>query len=497
MLRDYQERFVNKISHKLASGRRRIVAQLATGGGKTVCFSAIANRYKGNNVLILVHRRELLRQTQKTLLKLYGINAGIIKAGMRSVRPARVYVGMVESFYKRKDWLTDIGLVIIDECHIASFNKVLPYFPDAYIIGFSATPISSNKKKPMKMFYDDIVCGIDIPDLIKQGFLTQNITYAPRDIVERASLTVRGNDFDDRFMSSEYSKPRYIKSTVSSYEKWCAGKKTLIFNCSVEHSIAVNNAFRLAGYNSRHLDGEMTAWEREQTLKWFADTPGAILNSIGILTTGFDEPSVEAIVVNKATQSLPLWKQMTGRCGRIYPGKQYFTIVDMGGNAMTHGDWCDPIDWADLFYNPKKASKKEGVAPVKYCPCCDGIISVQCKTCPLCGYEFPAKQTAEEQEISDFIMITKGIDVKRLIYSNQDKKEYFPFFALGKEVAAKAKKTLSLENLSAAKKEYDELARQWCEIKGKKYNKWHQQLAHDHLKKELESKFKIENITSL
>ena len=214
-LRNYQEKAVNEVAIKLASGVRKVVLQIATGAGKTVMFSAIANRYttkSPKSVLILVHRKELLVQTRRTLYNAFGIAAQAIEAGMRTVPTAKVYVAMVESVARRIP--KNIGLVIIDEAHIAAFNKIHDYFPEQFIIGFTATPKSASKKHPMKDFYQDIVCGIDIPELIEQKNLCQNITFSPKDVVDRSGLAMKGGDFDEAKMSSEFAAPKFINNTV-------------------------------------------------------------------------------------------------------------------------------------------------------------------------------------------------------------------------------------------------------------------------------------------
>ena len=166
-LREYQERFINNISDKLRT-HRKVVAQLATGGGKTVCFSAICDRFcakSSQDILILVHREELLTQATKAI----NLPTQQVVAGMRSIPPARVYVAMVESAYKRLHQFTNIGMVIVDECHIGNFTKVIDQFKEQYIIGFTATPLAAKKTNPLRNYFSDIVCGIDIPECKSQG----------------------------------------------------------------------------------------------------------------------------------------------------------------------------------------------------------------------------------------------------------------------------------------------------------------------------------------
>lgn len=501
-LEEYQSKSVNDVSVKLANGARKVIYQLATGGGKTVCFSAICLRYlakSDKSILILVNRHELLTQARKTLYNGFGITAQVIVAGMRHIPPAKVYVGMVESVNTRVDRIKNIGLVIIDECHIAAFHKIHPHFPTQFIIGFTATPISANKKQPLKDHYEAIVCGCDIKDMIdlnktkSDRGLCQNITFAPKETVDRAALKVKGNEFDEGLMSVTFSAPKYIKSTVSAYEKWAKGTKTIIFNCNVAHSKDVHAAFLLAGYKSRHLDGSMSMTERRNILQWFAVTPDAILNNCLVATTGFDQPTIETVIMNKATMSMAQWLQCSGRGARPTHEKSAFTIIDMGGNALTHGDWCDARDWEDIFYNPPKSSKEEGVAPVKNCPACDAIVSASAHTCKHCGYLFPAKEVGIEQELSDFVVVTKGINVRAVIEANRDKKLYYPFFKIGKDLAAQAAKSTSSMRDEVAEyilNRYYELAKEWCSVNNKRFNEWHRVTAKSHLYTELSTRFK-------
>ena len=232
-LRDYQEKLCTTLAQKLASGKRKIIAQLATGGGKTICFSAIASRFtlkSKKSVLILVHRKELLQQTRRTLYKAYQIDCQIIIAGMKHVPPAPVYVGMVESVSRRIDRLKDIGLVIIDEAHIANFNKLHEHFNNAFFIGFTATPLSASKEKPLNQFYDDIVCGIDIPELISMGNLCPNQTFAARDTVDRSLLKTKGGEFDTGLMGIEFSKQQHVNNTVKIYKEKAEGTKAIVLS---------------------------------------------------------------------------------------------------------------------------------------------------------------------------------------------------------------------------------------------------------------------------
>lgn len=481
-LREYQEKFINDISVNLTK-HKRIIAQLSTGGGKTISFSAICDRYtkkSGKSVLILVHRKELLKQATESLRKFYGIYAQPIEAGIKYIPEAPVYVAMVETAYKRLKQFSNIGLVIIDECHLGNFSKIIDFYENNYIIGFTATPLAANKTNPLHKYFNAIVCGIDIPQLIKDGHLCQNITYAPAEVVEREKLKMNRGDFDENQMGQEFSKPKYIDNTVKAYERYSLNKKTIIFNCNVEHSKKVTEAFINSGYDCKHLDAQSK--DRQSILEWFSITPKAILCNVGIATTGFDQPDIETVIVNKATASMPLWLQMCGRGGRLHEIKKMFTIIDMGGNTVTHNDWSVSRNWVEIFSKPYKKSR-EGAPPIKQCEKCGGFIHARKMICDLpnidtgeiCNYVFPEK-TRFEAELNDFVIMTENIDVNKLIQENNHYKEYYSFYKIIKEVAKNAKstiKSMTNEHLSVLLENTETLCKQWCKEKKKRFYQWH------------------------
>jgi superfamily II DNA or RNA helicase len=501
-LRPYQQSFINNIIAKLRI-HNRVVAQLATGGGKTVCFSAICDRFcaqSTQDILILVHREELMNQAARAMNQ----PAQKVVAGMKSIPSARVYIAMVETAYKRRHMFTNIGLVIIDECHIGNFTKVLDHFESfnppppkhgceylkevtPYIIGFTATPLAVSKARPLKNYFYDIVCGIDIPELIEQGYLCPEMTYSSPHIVNRARLKMKAGEFDQAEMAAAFKEPKYIESTLNVYKQRSLGRKTIIFNCNVEHSQAVNAAFVAAGFNSRHLDADSP--DRADVLEWFANTPDAILNNVFIATTGFDQPDIETVIVNKATASMPLWLQMCGRGARPHDVKIAFNIIDLGGNCITHGLWSSPRNWSNIFHYPKKPG--EGVAPVKDCPECGALHHAAKKVCdsiPIgelfpCGYIFPVI-VVKDIGLEEFIEIGKGIDIPKLIAANAHHKEYRSLFVLVERVfnsAVRIFKTITPEHLPKIEEKIHELARLWCKEKKRRFDQFHRNLVNSKL----------------
>ncbi|AMR34017.1 DEAD/DEAH box helicase [Mucilaginibacter sp. PAMC 26640] len=362
-LYDYQEKDLNTIFNRLETcePNYRLLYQLPTGGGKTRVFSAIADRFLktyGKEVVVLTHRLELCGQTSLTLKKL-GVNNKVINSTVKCIprkSGLNCYVAMVETLKNRiRDGLMrteDVGLVIIDEAHHNSFQKLLSKFTNARIIGVTATPLSSDVNLPMRKYYNELLTGQTISDLISEGYLAKPSNWR-YDVELNTLKTGIHGDFTVSTSDELYSSPAMLDLLLHAYEAHSKNKKTLIFNNGIFTSRNVCKLFNDSGYKARHLDNQTPAAERAEILKWFKTTKGAILSSVSILTTGFDEPTVQTIILNRATTSLTLYHQMIGRGSRRLPQKKTFSIIDLGNNTDRFGEWNNPVDWAQVFNHPE------------------------------------------------------------------------------------------------------------------------------------------------
>src|SRR3954467_182567 len=358
----YQSEAVQNIFARLVElpPNANLLFQLPTGGGKTIIFSEIAKRYiekYKRKVLILTHRVELSKQTADVLSEL-GISNKVINSEVKQLPQQshyQTFTALVETLNNRlqenDQFLEDIGLVIVDEAHNNSFRKIFHYFNDVNILGVTATPLSSNKKLPLYQTYNDLIVGQSIPLLIEQGYLCEGQTFSYD--VNLSSLRV-GNNGEFTVGSHEmlYTQAIMQGKLIEAYEEISKGKKTLIFNAGILTSRAVYETFKAKGYPIKHLDSTFSDKERVDTLDWFRKTKDGILTSVSILTTGFDEPEVESIFLNRATKSLTLYHQMIGRGSRVLPNKKTFNIVDLGNNSRRFNLWQYPIDWNHVFTSP-------------------------------------------------------------------------------------------------------------------------------------------------
>jgi superfamily II DNA or RNA helicase len=339
-----------------------LLYQLPTGGGKTVIFSEIARQYIeewNKKVLILTHRIELSVQTSKQLNAI-GVDNKVISSEVKNSNDQHDYqcfIAMVETLNNRlldnENFIENVGLVIVDEAHYNSFRKIFQYYENCNILGVTATPLSSNKALPLKDNYNKLIVGESIANLIENSYLANAETYSYD--VNLHGLKI-GSNGDFTISSSDVLYSNYFmqEKLIFAYEEVAIGTKTLIFNAGIETSRRVEEIFKKLKYNIRHLDSTFSDKDRKDVLKWFKETPNAILTSVGILTTGFDEPTVETIIINRATRSLTLYHQMIGRGSRKLPEKSEFRIIDLGNNVRRFGFWQDYINWQDAFRFPDR-----------------------------------------------------------------------------------------------------------------------------------------------
>ena len=361
-LYDYQIKDLNRIFDVMdeEDDKFNLLYQLPTGGGKTVIFSEIVRRYiekHNKKVVILTHRIELCRQTSNVLTG-FKVKNKVINSKVKTLPDQddyKCFVAMVETLNNRlsdKDFeLNNVGLVIIDEAHYNSFRKLFKFFENCFILGVTATPLSSNIKLPMKDNYDKLIVGDDIATLIKNGFLATADLYHYDVGLTTLKIGING-DYTVKSSEALYTNTLMQSKLLTAYEELAKGKKTLIFNNGIYTSKEVYYTFKKAGYNVKHLDNTASKQERKDILKWFKNTPDAVLTSVSILTTGFDEPTVESIILNRATRSLTLYFQMIGRGSRIFKDRNTFQVIDLGNNITRFGPWSQPLDWQHIFKYP-------------------------------------------------------------------------------------------------------------------------------------------------
>lgn len=399
LLRPYQNEAISLIRDGFKNGHKRIVLCLPTGAGKTVVFSEMVrlSAERGTRTVVLTNRTELFKQTFKSLSRI-NVPVQMIAAGERKFSPlATVTVAMVETLARRQHVLNELHpeLIIIDEAHIGSFNKIIDAFPNARFIGATATPVGKHFHK----YYTHMVANIDIPELVQQDYLVPCKAFQMQDDISDLETDSTG-EYTEKSQFKHFNKSKLFDGVVKEYKTRCLGKKAIVFNVNIEHAENMTKAFKDAGIPSYCLTSNTSPEERNRILQGFKDGLFPVLNNANILTTGFDEPSIEVVIMNRATKSLPLFLQCCGRGSRLHPGKTHFTVLDFGMNHTEHGLWQEPRNWS--IAPPKK--KRAGVvkeAPIKKCQQCEAINPATARTCAYCGFDFPVN----DKELPTGIMV--------------------------------------------------------------------------------------------
>lgn len=359
-----------------------------TGAGKTRMFCEMARNHlknPNNKVLILTHRVELLKQAGKDFEKIQEI-----KAGHEPDLTKPLIVAMAETLYRRIDrydnYLQTVTMIICDEAHVQIFNKIYPRINENTIcIGASATPFRNGNQESLDTFYTDMVQIVDTPDLIKQGFLSTPKTYGVD--IDLKGVKMKGNDYDPGELAKRYSESKVYDGVIENYNRICPGTKAILFASNIESAKEICLKFNMAGIPSKCVDSKtITDAERRETLEWFKKSENGVLVNIGILCAGYDEPTIQTVILYLATASITKYLQMIGRGSRTIPGvKSEFTILDFGNNVKTHNFWEAPRTWS-LAKKPKK--EKVDVAPVKICPSCNAMLNINIAACPFCEFVF-------------------------------------------------------------------------------------------------------------
>jgi superfamily II DNA or RNA helicase len=382
-LRPYQSQLITDIRLQYQLGRKAVVAVLPTGGGKTVCFAHIAQAasVKGNRVLVLVHRQELLDQASRSL----PVPHGRIQANRSMDLSHSVQVASVQTLARRLHLLPRdfFQLLVVDEAHhttAGTWAKVVAHFHKAHLLGVTATPIRSDGRG-LGAHYQSMVQGPTAAELTDAGFLAPARVLAPPGF-NATGLRKRMGDFDTR--EAEHRIGMIMGDCIGHYRKHLQGQTAIAFCCSVAHAEAVAALFVSNGIPAASIDGSMDAANRRQLLADLAIGRIKVLTSCALIGEGVDVPSVGGCILLRPTASVALHLQMIGRCLRPQPGKRA-VVLDHVGNTLRLGHHLEPRDWT-LDGIPKR--DREQAPSVKVCPVCFATAASAAQVCSECGHRF-------------------------------------------------------------------------------------------------------------
>jgi DNA repair protein RadD len=398
-LRPYQQQLVNDIRLQYQMGRQSVLTVLPTGGGKTYIFSYIAHQssIKGNRVLILVHRAELLDQASSSL-RTMGVRHGLIQAGRSMDLSHAVQVASVQTLARRLHLLPRqfFQLMVVDEAHhttAGTWAKVIEHFsPAAKLLGVTATPIRGDGRG-LAEHYQAMVLGPTAQWLTDHGFLASARVLAPPGF-DVAGLRKRMGDFDAK--QAEQRTTSIHGDCLSHYRRHLSGQTAIAFCCSVAHAEAVADLFNRHGITAASIDGSMDAARRRRLLGDLGDGRLKVLTSCSLIGEGVDVPSVAGCILLRPTTSVALHLQMIGRCLRPQDGKTA-TVLDHVGNTLRLGHHLEDREWT--LEGERKSRDREAAPSCKVCPRCFSTSISTARVCAECGHVFAPVERRELQTV--------------------------------------------------------------------------------------------------
>lgn len=386
-LREYQINSKIEI-YKAWESTPSVMFQMPTGTGKTRLFSSIIKdtqrcaheNHERYGVLVLAHRTELIEQIDCTLSQKYNIAHGIIKSGYEEDLRFPVQVASVQSLTRRIDkWQNKaFSYIIIDEAHHAmakTYRKICNAFPDAKILGVTATPYRLSGESFRDLF-GALILSQGVNKFIEQGYLSQYEYYSIRPTSAMQRII---DEIDDFGTDGDYSETALINACdkdyiraglVDAYKEFAFGKKGIIYTINHAHSQHVCEAFQQLGLNIVVIDSDTSASERKKMVSDFRAGRIDIICNVNIFSEGFDCPDIEFIQLARPTMSLAMYLQQVGRGLRPCSGKKGAVIIDNVGLFNRFGLPSARRQWKRHFEGKKNINdvvkhinKRKGGSP--------------------------------------------------------------------------------------------------------------------------------------
>jgi DNA repair protein RadD len=409
-LRDYQHELIDETVEALRH-HRSVLLQAPTGAGKTEMAVEIAHKHRDGIVWFVCHRHEIVAQTSGAL-KRAGVDAHGVVAPRHpedaTIRMQVCSIGALRHRYKR---YPAPDLIVLDECHHAaasSWAKLIKRFPDAKLLGLTATPERLDGRG-LGDWFEHMIVGPGTSALIDQGYLSKFKYFAPS-IPDMRGVRVKGEEYDPRDL--EKATDTIVGDVIDHFkEKLAPNARALAFCVSVDAARELAARFRKAGIPAKCVDWKTPPAKRDQAVRDLASGKIRVLTNKEVFTEGFDLPAIDAVLLLRPTKSFALYRQMIGRCLRIAQGKSYTTILDHAGLIADHPFPDNDGEWS-------LGGRRSGIAQsssyprgleIRRCPECFAVNKWSAK-CPECGYVYQIKDRNVEEIYGELRELTQGAE---------------------------------------------------------------------------------------
>jgi DNA repair protein RadD len=412
VLRDYQQRSIDQLYEWFNSndtGNPCVV--LPTGAGKShivaaLCKDAVQN-WPSTRILMLTHVKELLEQNAEKMLQ-HWPNAplGIYSAGMgrRELGEAITFAG-IQSVRNKGELIGHIDLIIIDECHLINHKaeggyreliaKLSEINPAIRIIGLTATPwrLGHGRIDEGDALFDSLIEPVTIEELIHKGFLAPLRSKFMDNEMDVSQVKKRGGEFIAGQLEKAVDTDEQTKAIIAeTVQRASHCQSVLVFSSGVDHANHLADAFNAIGWPAAAVTGGTGKQRRAELIQRFKDKDFRVLTNAEVLTTGFDAPDTDCVVMARPTMSPVLYVQIAGRGMRLKSHTDHCLVLDFAGNVRRHG----PIT---AVQPPKSKGNGTGEAPVKACPECGEAVHMAAKQCTDCGYLWPLEEVKKEWKL--------------------------------------------------------------------------------------------------
>jgi len=358
-LRPYQSEAKAAIFEEWDKGVKRTLLVLPTGCGKTIVFAKVTEDCvrRGNRVLIMAHRGELLDQAADKIGKATGLGCATEKAEETCLGSwFRVVVGSVQSLTREKRLkqfpIDYFDTIIIDEAHHClsdSYQKILDYFKEANILGVTATPDRGDMRNLGECF-DSLAYEYTLPKAIKAGYLSPIKALTLPLKLDLSAVGMQSGDFKSGDIATALDP--YLYQIADEMEKHCKDRKTVVFLPLVKTSQKFRDILNNKGFKAAEVNGDSK--DRAEVLAAYERGDYNVLCNSMLLTEGWDCPSVDCIVVLRPTKVRSLYSQMVGRGTRLFPGKDHLLLLDFLWHTERH-ELCHP---ASLICQDEEVARK-------------------------------------------------------------------------------------------------------------------------------------------
>lgn len=411
-LRSYQIETIDKITNSIQRGHHSIIVQQPPRTGKTVIMAEIARRAtaKGNRILFVVHRKEIVDQVIKTFSD-DGVDMSLAK------------IGMVQTITRHVEALKEPSIIFIDEAHHAlskTYRKILDAFPNALKLLFTATPIRLSGEGFTEIA-DDLIVGKSIQWLIDNQFLAPLDYYAPNQLNANDLKIKRNGEFDEKSIEEAF-KPKVYGNVVATFKQLSATKQAIAYTYNVASAERLANQFIVNGISAKAVSGNTPKDERDQIISAYRNGKIQVITNAELFTEGLDLPNVDTVVMLRPTQSLSLYLQFAMRSMNPRKGKRAL-IIDHVGNIDRFGPPTADREWT-LEGQKKKSRQQSGpTLAITTCEQCFAVFERKNLThCPYCGAELAKPK---ELEVVDDVKLEKvnlaktlAARAKKVIQSN-------------------------------------------------------------------------------